>query len=248
MKYFLLLSSMFFGHTLTSQITAAWTGYFEGTLLGLIAPMEGIAQGNTWKGVINVNGYVINLDGSIVGDNCEGTMSDPQTQTSIPFQSQMYGNLLTIRIHDINPLTGLKEDMELVFEKKSELSPRGSTNTEESSSFQVIKGKIDPNLIGRWRYTNSYVSGEFSFATDYFMKINADGSLLYTDGRTAGGGPNSSIDSGDGDVYTVSWKAENKIIYLNDGNGWQEYARYYQEGNNLMLTYMNGNKQVWERI
>ena len=248
MKHLLILISFLLSGQLYGQITSAWTGYFEGTLLGLIAPLEGKAQGNAWKGVINVNGYVINLDGSIVGDNCEGTMSDPQAQTAIPFRSSMSGDLLTIRIHDVNPLTGVKEDMELVFEKKSDSTRDQATYQEEPSSFQVIKGKLDPNLVGRWRYTNAYVSGDFSFATDYFMKINADGSLLYTDGRTAGGGPNSSIDSGDGDVYTVSWKAENKIIYLNDGNGWQEYARYYQEGDNLMLTYGNGNKQVWERL
>ncbi|MDQ3015181.1 MAG: hypothetical protein M3R25_00425 [Bacteroidota bacterium] len=247
MKYPFLIVFLIATNALTSQITSQWTGYFEGTILGLTAPMQGEAKGNAWTGLINVNGYVLNLHGTIIGDQCDGTMADPQTQSSIPFRSQLAGKLLTVKIHDINPLTGREEDMELVFEKLSDTAPTSGTSSTTQTNFKIEKGTLDQTLVGRWRYTDSYVSGDFSFATDWFMNINSDGSLLYTDGRTAGGGSNSSIDSGDGDVHEVSWKAENKIIYLNAGQGWQEYARYYKEGNNLMLTYGSGSKQVWEK-
>jgi hypothetical protein len=148
---------------------------------------------------------------------------------------------LTLTIHDVNPTTGLEEEMSFSF-------TRSTSGKVTASTPAVDKSLLDQRLIGNWRRTESYVSGEFSFATDWHLQINSNGTYIYGEGRTVGGGPDSSIDSGDGRSEKGQWKAENQFVWLYDGERWQRYAKYYQEGNNLMFTFDNGSKQIWEKI
>jgi len=211
--------------------------------VGVESTLQGQCAASNWSGIVDAGGYMFNLKGVIAGMNLSGTMSDPQSGAELPFRATLSGNRLAIFIHDINPLTGVEEDMELVFTR--------SANQNQVASQPkplIANGNIDPKLVGNWRYTDSYVSGQFSFATDYFMRFNPDGTMLWTDGRTAGGGPDISMDSGTGDVHQAQWKIDNKTIWLNGGNGWEYYAAYYAESERMMLTFKNGNKQVWERL
>ena len=233
---FTCLSSIIF-----AQESLSCDGIFHGNLLGIESTLHGQTTGANWNGTIDAGGYLFNLKGSVKGMNLNGTMSDPQTGTSLPFRALLSGNQLTIYIHDINPLSGEKEDMELVFTRSTNQKP-------VTASSKPSAANIDQRLVGNWRYTDSYVSGQFSFATDYFMRFNQDGTMLWTDGRTAGGGPDISMDSGSGDVHKADWKIDNKVIWLNGGNGWEYYATYYAENERMMLTFKNGNKQVWERL
>ena len=241
MKTLLSFLFTFVMTTLFAQEYATWDGLFSGKLVGIESTLNGQITDAKWNGIIDAGGYLFNLEGSIDDKNVNGTMSDPQTGTSIPFRASISGNQLTIYIHDINPLSGLAEDMELVFIKTNQ-------NVISSAPKPVGNANLDQRLVGSWRYTNSYVSGQFSFATDYFMQFNHDGTMLWTDGRTAGGGPDISMDSGTGDVHSASWKIENKVIWLDGGNGWEYYAKYYEENGSMLLTYQNGNKQVWEKL
>lgn len=232
-------------HSIFSQQTASWDGTYEGNIIGISSALTGRQDGNTWSATIDANSYVFHLKGNITGWKCEGTMTDPQTQTSIPFAAQSSDGGIVVSIRDINPMTGMEENMNLAFTKTNRtVSPQASG----SPNLPGEKVSLDNILLGNWRYTESYVSGEFSFATDWHMQINNDGTFVYGEGRTAGGGPNSSIDSGKGREQTVKWKTEDQVIWLNDGSGWQSFARYYRENGNLMLTFSNGKRQVWEKI
>ncbi len=232
---------------LFAQTTESWNGTFEGNVLGVTARLIGKQSTKGWTATIDVNDYMINLQGSIVEMRSSGTMSDPQAGTSIPYEAVLNGNQIILKIEDINPNSGQMEKMEFAFTR---IASAPETNTNQSSGTNNSADKIthDHNLLGTWRYTESYVSGDFSFATDWFLWVNSDGSFQYSDGRTAGGGSNSSIDSGDGDVHNAKWKTENKSIFVDGGSGWQFYAKYYKENNNLMLTFGNGKKQVWAKI
>ena len=234
--------------SMIAQIPSNWNGNFTGNIMGVETILTGVSQGPSWEGVIDASGYRIYLKGSIIDETCSGTMTDPQTQTTVDFRAQSARDAITIFIRDINPYTGVEEDMSFIFTKTADASPTLPSNASGSVSPSISSNQIDRALIGIWRFTDSYVSGDFSFATDYFMEFNGDGTALYTDGRTAGGGPTSSIDSGAGDVHRVNWKAENQVIYIDEGTGWQHYAKYYQENGSLMFTFGNGKRQVWEKI
>jgi len=246
----LIAGICFFSQSLFSQGTSDWTGSFEGSILGASATLIGLVQGDQWSGTISVSGYPIKIEGTIIDMKCTGNMTDPQTKSASPFTAVYAGKQITISIRDINPITGLEENMEFVFLKTNSQQVVGSII---SSSVNVVENteaaKLDNALIGLWRYTDTYVSGEYSFATDYFLQFKANGVIITTDGRTAGGGPTSSLDSGDGDTHQGVWKSENKTIWTKDNAGqWQSYARYYVDGNSMMLTYNNGRKQVWEKL
>ena len=240
-----LLFSLFIcsGSFITAQESSSWNGMFTGTLVGVESTLQGQCTGANWNGVVDAGGYLFNLKGAIEGMNVKGTMSDPQAGAELPFRASLSGNQLSIFIRDVNPLSGVEEDMELVFTRSANQKPNVSSSKPVSGNTN-----IDPKLVGNWRYTDSYVSGQFSFATDYFMRFNQDGTMLWTDGRTAGGGPDISMDSGTGDVHEAHWKIDSKVIWLNGGNGWEYYATYYAEDQRMMLTFKNGNKQVWERL
>ena len=232
-----------------AQSSVSWDGDYAGNIIGIESTLLGKSRGKFWTGEINASGYAFTLSGTIDGLKVEGTMTDPQTQSTAPFRARLEDNTMIITIHDINPITNLEEDMDFVFSKTGTGTTVAQTLPTPPPPRDVDPSKLDQRLVGQWRYTSAYVSGDFSFATDYFMQFENNGIIYITDGRTAGGGPSSSIDSGSGDVHQNTWKTENKQIYLNDpATGWYLYAKYVVDENNLMLTYANGNKQVWERL
>lgn len=248
MKYLLTVSTFFFSHLLLAQVPSGWDGSFEGNILGVQATLSGKQSGALWTATLDVSGYLIDIEGSITSEQCSGTMTDPQTKETSPFTAQVSGNQINIHLHDINPLTGQVEDMRFAF-TRSTTTPAETPSRSSAIVAGADPAKLDRALFGLWRYTDTYVSGEYSFATDYFIQFNPDGVVLITNGRAAGGGPTSSIVSGEADTHEGIWKSENKTLWVRDAeNPWQIYARYAVDGNSMMLTYNNGNKQVWERL
>jgi len=248
--WLLMALSFCFIETAYAQLNSDWTGSFEGQIFGANATMIALLSGDQWKGTIAVSGYPVKFEGTMIDNQARGTLTDEQAKTSSAFTAKYAGNQITINMHDINPITGLEENMDFIFFKVKDQQVVGSIL---SSSVNVVDSPppstIDRSLLGLWRFTDTYVSGDYSFATDYFIQFNANGILLLTDGRTAGGGPASSLDTGDGDTHQGEWKSEKNTVYTKDAkNRWQSYARYVVDGNTMMLTYANGKKQVWEKM
>jgi hypothetical protein len=244
MRHLLLIAiALTWGFTHAQE--SPWSGKFEGTIIGINATITAEAIGPEWNGDINASGYPLKMSGMITDNTCSGIMSDPQTGAESAFAATMDGSTLIIVIRDVNPNTGQIEDMQFPFIKTAPASGALS----KTVAVTVHAEGVDDALVGTWRYTDTYVSGDFSVATDYFMQFDPDGRAYVTDGRTAGGNFNASFDSGAGDVHQATWKAENKVLYFSDGtSGWQAYATYYAEPARMMLTYNNGKKQVWEKL
>lgn len=241
---------------MVAQTQSEWEGSFSGTILGLESILTGTLDGDQWTGVINVSGYPIVMTGTVIDMKCTGTIADEQTGTTTPFNATYAGKNITIHIRDINPITGQEEDMEFVFAKTTTQAVVGSaiqkslSLEKESLSLEKLDhSPRDQQLVGLWRFTDTYVSGSYSFATDYFIQFESNGVIIISDGRTAGGGPTSSLDTGDGDTHAGIWKTESKTLYTKEQGGqWGVYAKYYVDGDSMMFTYNNGRKQVWERL
>lgn len=125
---------------------------------------------------------------------------------------------------------------------------RGATAAKPPVTAAKVEGQRDQRLVGNWLRSESYTSGEYSFASQWRLILQADGTYLYGDTKVAGGGPGTSAVSGDGGYTRGQWKTENGVIYINEnGSGWQAYAGYYVEGNSLLLKFGDGSKQVWSR-
>jgi hypothetical protein len=242
MKNMMIFATMWLTTNLFAQISSPWDGYYEGKIDDTNASLTGETDGDQWNASIDASGYPYTLTGNIKGLTCIGSLTDPQTQASLPFTAVYSSKQIKITIKVEDPYTGVDKNYDIFF-----TSVKGNSQSSPGSNY-TASSNLDTYLVGRWRRTSTYVSGDYSFATDYLMQFDANGVGWYTDGRTVGGGSSSSIDSGSGDVHQVNWKTENKVLWVNYGNGWESHARYFVDGSNLMFTFNNGNKQIWERL
>lgn len=154
---------------------------------------------------------------------------------------------------DVNAQPDYNSAMELLFAKENSEEILNDLNTNEmTSSFNDRQNdgfERDQMLIGSWRYTESYTSGDFSMVTEKYMEVRPDGTYSYGNGIVAGGGNAGSFGSGGGDAIHGKWRTENGLIFVDYGYGqWELYSGYYIEGNKLMLKFNNGSREIWDRM
>lgn len=229
--------------TLLSWHTNAqsWDGQFHGDIQGTPSTLTLQTNANALSGTVDAQGYRYTLTGTYQGQQASGKFTDPQTQGVLDFQAERNREGVVITLIESDPMSGQQQQFTMAFHQGAPpVAPTGMPDAVASR---------DQRLPGLWSYTDSYTSGEYSFASQRKMQINPDGTYLYGDGRVVGGGPSSSVDSGGGgDVSRGQWKTEGDVIYINEGQQWQPYCRYYIEGYSLMLTFGDGSRQVWNRI
>jgi hypothetical protein len=235
----LTLLSLFPTFCLQAQtLTGTYNGNIDGTPATLTLQQEGVDL----RGQINANDYLYYLSGKASGNRSQGTLTDSQTQGVMNYEGSLVGNSFSLSIS-----TGGGSPFVVQFNKGN--APVGqSGGTLNSKTETVSSAQLDQRIVGNWLYTDSYSSGEYSFASQYRMIVKGDGTYLYGDGKVAGGGPGVSGTGGGGsEMSPGKWKTENGIIYVNEGYGWQAYAKYYVESSSMMLTFGDGSKQVWKR-
>ncbi len=232
----------------------SWNGNFNGSINGTQSVLTIQQSGSTLKGQINAQGYIYNLEGTFSGNQSHGKVTDSGTGGVLDYSATLSGSRVSMTLTFVDQF-GQQGQLPLSFERTTVAQPQGMSNGGNnpgslggSAGQQEESIQRDPNLIGGWRHTESYTSGEFGMVSEWYLNINADGSYTYGDGKVAGGGDGYSFDSGDGGSRsTGQWKTENSVVYINEGYGWQAYARYYVEGASMMFTFGDGSKQLWER-
>ena len=222
-----------------------WPGTYQGSIQGTPAQLTVEGQSGILSGKIDAGGYIYLLSGTNEGGVWSGQLQDPQTQGQMQFQATLTEPTLNVLVTYMDPATFQQGSFQLQF-TRGDATATVQNNT--ATSAETSDEERDQRLVGVWSYTDSYTSGEFSFASQFKMQVNPDGSYLYGDGRVVGGGPGVGGDSGGGDVTRGQWKTQNQTIYINEGFGWQPYAGYYIEGASLMLKFADGSRQVWKRV
>lgn len=200
-------------------------------------------QGLAIQGKIDADGYIYNISGNLENDMLNGELTDPQTQGSMICKGSMENGVILLTMSDNT--TG--QSFQLTYSRNSQGGNNNPNPTTGNVSTAIENAERDPNLVGDWIYSKSYVSGTFSFVSQWRFIVYSDGSYAYGDAKMAGGGPGSSVQSDGGDWECGQWKTENKNIYTNVGNGWELYTGYYIEGNTMMMKFDNGSKQIWKR-
>jgi hypothetical protein len=106
----------------------------------------------------------------------------------------------------------------------------------------------DPRLVGRWRHTYARGGGGFSVAVDDWLILNADGTVS-RDSNMAGGSDDGSFSSRrTGPKPAGRWKTDNKVLYIApEGGEFRPLARYAVDRDNMLLTFGNGNKVIYDR-
>jgi hypothetical protein len=236
-----LFLALFFAPLLA--MACPWQGTYTGTLQGVPVALTLHCEDAVYVGHMEAEGYPYTLH-LTPGDanTATGTFADPALGGTRSCSAQWTSGTLTLRIGELEALLAGGEPLELVFRRTATEAVR----TPAPASPAPATGTRDGRLVGTWVYSESYVSGDFSFATEWRLTLGADGSLRQV-GRTVGGGPDVSGDSGEGEVATGRWRTSNGRIEVDAGTGFKPHAQYSCDGARVMFTLTNGDKQVWVR-
>lgn len=223
-------------------LVESWNGRYSGTVGAVHSILTLQQHDQRVEGTIDAEGYIYNLSGTLAHGKFDGELTDPQTRGRMKCDGSHREGTIVLTVHD----AGTGQSFSMTFSKGTPAGNVAGPGRDSGTGNTYPAGR-DPGLIGSWLYTESYSSGDYSFASQWRLIVNADGTYLYGDAKIAGGGSGVSASSGGGGYTRGQWKTENSTIYINEGNGWQPYAGYYLEGNSMLLKFSDGNKQVWKR-
>ena len=214
------------------------TGTWHSNISGIAATMKLEQDGDNIRGKISGGNYRYTLKGSLKGKTAGGKLADMSGKT-LDFTLAGNDKTLTLTLIARHPATGqVLRQIPLVF-------PRSGAGDSRSASRS---SDIDQRLVGRWRYSKIYMSGSFSTTTTRYLVMSGNGTYQYGNGRLYVSAPNASGRTSRSNVQTGRWKTTNRIIYISDnGSNWEPYAKYYVQGNSMLMTFSNGKKMLWKR-
>lgn len=125
------------------------------------------------------------------------------------------------------------------------------TKTTIEQSIKTNEMERNKNLIGVWRNTEVLSSGSgdsyLSFATDYFLEFQENGTVLSWVGSSAGAG--YSIESEDRNkAEKGEWSTNENSLFLKDPVTKQEVITYFYVQNQRLMLSNEGSKKVFEKI
>lgn len=242
----------------TSTFSGNFTGIHNQKEIFLtLIPETGSKKVN---GVLIIDGRKAKIEVTENNGICKGKIMEEDTQKQYSIVIKFIGQKLncTIPFPELNNqvLSFNLDKSSLTFggNEDSIIIENGTTITNgNSSGTNGSNHKRNPEVIGKWRFTEvlSSGSGEFyaSFSTDYFIRINADGTAITWTGKSAGGTNTVSIEGSYGtNLQQYQWYTNGKAFHFIDPQTNQEQVvNYYVEPSRMMFSYGN-NKRVYQRI
>lgn len=217
-----------------NNFSGTYTATHQGSELSIVL----FAKGDAITGTFNLNHQQAKINGIVKNLICTGNIVENET-------GKMYAFTADLKDENLNFSFTVPEQnnqvVKLVLKK---------VTTQSKSLSSLAK---NPMLIGTWRNTEvlSSGSGAFysSFATDYFVKLDANGAAFIWTGKSAGGSNGITIESAKpGSVQKMEWFTEGKLLYLvNPVTREKAPVSFYAETNRMMLT-SGSNKKVYQRM
>ncbi len=220
---------------------ATFTGTYSGSIDGTPTTMTLQQKGEEVSGEIDSGGYRYGLEGEVSGKTASGVLSDAKTGGEFEFEAELVQNGLRLT------LAGGQKPVTFEFARAGASSSarveRPSAGAEEGAN-----PARDMALVGVWAHQEVTSGGGYSVATQVFMEFTPEGIAREGNARTMMGGASASGDTGhSGETQSYEWRTENGILYVRSGGNWIPGARYYVEGNKLMITGQDGKRILWYR-
>jgi|GEM_PF-1035291 len=229
----------------------------DGTWYGVVDGQSGVlelaVQGGQLNGRLQAGAYLYSLQGMASGGTARGRMLDP-AGNALEYEMVSRGSELQVHLQAADPQTGQPRRLTLSFSRnrpdtRAEAWSDGPAPAQPSGQANAGSEERDPSLVGSWSRTDSIGSGDASMSTRYYLQIQPDGTFVHSVGESAGGGAGWGMESGPGGSTQGRWRTSRQVVYIQEvpGGPWQPYARYYVEGNRMMFTFDNGNREIWYR-
>ena len=234
-----------------------WNGQFFTEYQGEVGELNLLALGRFLGGTFVSNGEQYSIGGRIDGGRATGSVTGPDYQ-SFPFEANASatGIAFTVTVRNEN---GVPTPVTLTFERPEAFAARRAAAEAKAAKAGGSGaaaggggggGGGDPRMVGAWRATEAGRSGDFTWASDNFIRFAADGSCADGGGRTYAGSGSVSGGTDAGAITACQWSVRDRVLYMRSGGGgWQQVAKYavHENGNIMMWTYGDGSKRIWER-
>jgi hypothetical protein len=221
-----------------------FSGNFAGQQPGINSAASIKENGNVITGSFELNGRPGNINATVNGGHCQGTLFDIQMQKNYAFTGYVRNDSLFMDIvfPELNNQV-ISLQMKRIAGMTGPADPGGNGAGGERAAA----------LVGLWRYTETFSSGSgdnyASFSTDYFMEFKADGTVYSWTGKSAGGSGNVTLEGYPSGTQKGRWSTEGKTLYLTDIAGGQKNAvLFYAEANRMMLHNGGSEKKIMTRI
>lgn len=224
------------------------SSYFDGRYKGehgkskLTADLE--EDGNRLTGQLIIDGKKASLNGKIKETSSTGTLKDRESGEVFDYDLELDNDKLTFRLSSRDDE---RKKVKLILYREDD---RPSSEDREPRGKAKKKSKAmerNSDLVGLWKNSEVLGSGEMSFATEYFMELNEDGTMSAWTGQSAGSG--MSMDSDEANASRGEWYTDGDKLYFVDPATRQEDYTLYEVSNSGLLLHNGGReKKVYRRV
>ena len=202
-----------------------------------------------FEGRLEEPGLALALRGTVQGRRLQGQVHEPVSGIAlVPMQAELRGDELLLQVQ-VSP-SGPAESLSL---RRVGAPPVAAARGHAAGSTAAAAGgRIDPQLVGRWRRESHINSpggagGFASFSTVRTLELTADGQVQQRV-RSVGGGGNWSHQAGDTVEFSGLWQARGGELWVQPAGqaGFVQAARYRFVGERLVTESAQG-RQVWSR-
>lgn len=242
---------------------------FEGNYTGthnqkeIYVSLQEIPNTNKISGVLTMGGQQAKITATQNDRLCTGIIVEDDTRKSYKITAEIVNTKLHFNItfpEFNNQVLALVLDRSTIVLNGADNEISINSDGETVITSGEIAGSSSKNfnrdraMVGKWRFTEviSSGTGEFyaSFSTDYFIRINSNGTLSTWIGKSAGGTNTMIIEGAYGANFNeYGWYTNGKNFYFVDIHTQQaeDPVTYYAEANRMMLS-KGTNKRVYQRV
>lgn len=249
----ILISSCNPSQSQDSKPPNIFTGKYEGAVENTTATLRLWAEKEMVSGIFALENQTFTVNATSNAHTFAGEIVDDKSGSFHKIAGQIKGGTLFMQITfpEYN-----YQVVEIVLKPANDLIQVAQIqkSAQDKLTYQPENLPGDPALVGKWRFTEvlSSGSGEFyaSFATDYFLRINSDGTAVSWIGQSAGGGDSMTIEGDYGsDIYEFGWYTKGDQFFMIDPNDKdaKQSVRYFAEPSRMMMS-IGDNKRLYERV
>ena len=219
-------------------------GRYKGNHAGISSVADLRVDGNRLRGEVTLNNKVASINGTIDGLSTSGTLKDEETGELYKYTGSLDGDELRLTCTSAEDNS---QAVELIMYRKNDSLSSSTGNTTRKEDSNNSSRERNSDLVGVWKNTEVLGGGDASFATEYFMELKEDGTMLTWTGQSAGSGISMESDKANaskGEWYTRG----NKLYFVDPVTKQDGYTQYSVSESGLLMHNGGSDKKIFQRV